>query len=271
MSEGGEDLVALYERFAEDLRAVRAEQRDLYERSGYSRLQRFFPYRAVRTSASRLGLDWERKRFMNPLLDDVEAEITYLRIRSLRPETVVEVSPFRGWSTTWMLRALRDNEAGELHSFDLLDDANRFVPGELTARWRLVVGDVRDRLGEMPERIGYLFIDSDHGREFAEWYLRELVPRLEEGAGASVHDIFHGRRAGRVSGEARVVLEWLAREDMDWYSPSRFGPGTLHERLLAVRVRLGLEEPIHTGDHDSMLFFRTPSPAVRNWRRVSET
>jgi predicted O-methyltransferase YrrM len=257
----GEDrarLPALYERYADDLRKVRAEQRALYERAGYSRLQGVAPYRAVRLAFRRMGLDWERRRFMNPQLDDIEAELTYLRIRERRPEVVVEVSPFRGWSTTWILRALRDNGAGSLVSFDLIPDAGRFVPADLAEPWTLVVGDVRDRISEMPESIDYLFIDADHRRPFAEWYLAELVPRVPAGSGASIHDIFHGSGPGRRSGEAKVVLEWFEQNDVAWFTPSRFGPGRVHDEIRAQRLLLGLEAPIHTGDHDSIAFFDAP-------------
>ena len=256
-----EDVVALYERYGEDLRRVRSEQRELYARVGYSRWQRFFAYRWVRTSFRRMGFDWERERFMNPQLDDIEAEITYLLVRDRRPRTVVEISPFRGWSTTWLLRALRDNGEGGLTSFDLHGDARRFVPDDLTGSWRLVVGDVRERIEEIPRRIDHLFLDADHRRPFAEWYIAELFPRVSPGAVVSVHDVFHGRGPARGSGEARVVLDWLDRSGVAWLTPSRFGPGRVHDRVQATRLGLGFAEPIHTGDHDSMVFF---SPGLRS-------
>jgi predicted O-methyltransferase YrrM len=208
-----------------------------------------------------MGLDWERERFMNPQLDDIEAEITYLLLRDRRPRTVVEISPFRGWSTTWMLRALRDNGEGSLTSFDLHSDARRFVPDELTGPWRLVVGDVRERVEEIPRRIDYLFLDSDHRRPFAEWYIAELFPRVSPGQVVSVHDIFHGRGPARGSGEARVVLDWLDRAGAEWVTPSRFGPGRVHDSVQAMRLGLGFAEPIHSGDHDSIVFF---SPGSRS-------
>lgn len=251
--------VSLYERYADDLRRVREEQRALYDRVGFSAWQRFAPYRWARTTMRRLGFDWERTRYMIPQLDDIEAELTYLRIREDRPRTVVEVAPFRGWSTTWILRALRDNEEGSLISFDRVDDARRFVPAELAhGHWTLVVGDVRDRMPDMPQSIDYLFIDADHRRQFAEWYLAELMPRAAPGAGVSIHDIFHGRGPGRSSGEAQAVLDWFNRSQVDWFTPSRFGPGTVHDRIQAQRLRLGLNPPIHYGDHDSIVFFKAP-------------
>ena len=190
---------------------------------------------------------------MNPQLDDVEAELTYLRIRALRPQAVVELGAFRGWSTTWILRALRDNGSGSLTSFDLVDDSRRFVPAELTDRWQLVVGDVRTRLAAIPERVDYLFVDADHGASFARWYLAELMPRVS--GGGSVHDVFHAPDPGRSGGEPAVVIEWLQQQGIAWMTPSRLAPGEVADRIAEVRRRLGFERQIHFGDHNSMVFF----------------
>ena len=64
----------------------------------------------------------EQRGFTAPKqLDDIEAELTYLRLRELRPAKVMELGTFHGWSTTWMLRALRDNGTGHLYSYDRVD------------------------------------------------------------------------------------------------------------------------------------------------------
>jgi len=248
-----QNCVALYERFADDLRGVRAEQRELYERSAHSPMTRLPPYRWSRTAARKAGLDWEKRRWINPQLDDIEAELTYLRIRDRRPEQVIEISPFRGWSTTWILRALRDNGTGNLVSFDLVEDSALFVPAELGGRWRLVIGDVREQLAEMPAEIDYLFLDSDHRAAFARWFVAELFPRLAPGAGVSVHDIFHSTKPR--SGEARVLLAWLEQTGTEWFTPSRLAPAGLHDEIQAQRRLLHFDAPIHSGDHDSMVFF----------------
>jgi predicted O-methyltransferase YrrM len=89
-------------------------------------------------------------------LDDIEAEITYLLLRELRPAAVVEIGTFHGWSTTWILRALRANDTGHLYSYDLVDHAVRSVPEDLSAdRWTFVHGDVRGHLQTMPDPVDY--------------------------------------------------------------------------------------------------------------------
>src|SRR6266540_3945006 len=175
-----ETVVRLYRTYADDLRVAREAQREL-------RYQ--YP--------------------LKPKLDDIEAELTYLAVREVRPATVVEIGAFHGWSTTWILRALRDNGAGHLTTFDLVDPATRTVPAALSEeRWTFVHGDVRRQLHRLPPRPGYVFVDAAHTAGFARWYTRRLLPRLADGTPVSVHDVYHGRRPWPVS-EGSVVLAWL--------------------------------------------------------------
>ena len=48
-------------------------------------------------------------------------QLTYLRIRHQKPELVWEISPNWGYSTIFLLSALKDNKAGQLISFDTWD------------------------------------------------------------------------------------------------------------------------------------------------------
>ena len=88
---------------------------------------------------------------MTPQLDDLEAEITYLLLRATKPAAVVELGTFHGWSTSWILSALRDNGSGHLHSFDLIDNVVRNVPAELAeGRWTFVQGDIKETVEQVP-------------------------------------------------------------------------------------------------------------------------
>jgi predicted O-methyltransferase YrrM len=225
----------LYRMYAEDLRAVIDQQRAFL-------------------AATRL----------TPQLDDVEAELTYLALRDHRPDAVMELGTLHGWSTTWILSALRDNGGGHLHSFDRVDTVLRTVPAELAAdRWTFVVGDVAVNLAAVPPNVGYLFVDADHGRRFARWYLAHLFPLVASGTPVSVHDVFHGRRA-RPWSEGAEVLRWLAAHDTAWFTAARrHAPATL-AALDEVRAELGLTGARVT-TVNPMIFFSLPSA-----RRSSE-
>lgn len=223
--------MALYRKYADDLRQVRAQQR--------------------------------RHRAANPdmrvQLDDLEAEITYLRLREQRPREVVEIGCLHGWSTTWILRALRDNGRGSLRTFDRIDDAARRVPADLAQRWTFVRGDVRNRLADMPASIDYLFLDAAHNARFARWYVQHLLAPLEPGTLVSVHDVFHSARPLPFS-EGSVLLRWLQRGGIEHFtaSPARSRP--VYVQLMSLRAELGLTDPVHSGRGNPMLFYAVPDP-----------
>lgn len=220
----------LYRRYAADLAAVIAQQREFH------------------------GANRGR---MTPQLDDLEAEITYLLLREYRPATVMELGTFHGWSTTWLLSALRDNGTGHLHSFDKIDNVVRNVPAELAAdRWTFVQGDMRTNLAKVPRDVGYLFVDADHGRRFGRWYVEHLFPAVPPGTPVSVHDVLRGRRA-RVWSEGAEVLAWLREGGVATFSASRKGAPEAFAHINELRTELGLDGARET-TRNPMIFFRLP-------------
>lgn len=177
---------------------------------------------------------------MTPQLDDIEAELTYLHLRELRPATVMELGAFHGWSTTWILSALRDNGTGRLHSFDRIDNVVRTVPSDLAqGRWTFVQGDVQKTLDAVPNDVDHLFVDADHGRRFGRWYLANLFPLMRSGTPVSVHDVFHGRTA-RILSEGREVVSWLAGHDVELFTAARRHSPEVFAALNEVRADLGI-------------------------------
>ncbi|GAU68781.1 O-methyltransferase [Streptomyces sp. NBRC 110611] len=226
-----EQIGSLYQKYQDDLRVVRDAQR-----------------RFLR----------DRGKSMRAQLDDFEAEMTYLLLRDLRPEVVVEVGTFYGWSTMWILSALRDNGVGHLYSFDIVDNVVRNVPKELSAdRWTFTKGDIREHPDKIPAGTDYLFIDADHGARFAHWYIEHLFPAVPAGTPTSVHDVFHGRRP-RPFSEGSVIVKWLAERNIEFLTPSTAKAPQVTEYLAAVKKELGLDEPVRDSDHNPMIFFNLP-------------
>ena len=220
----------LYRKYASDLAAVIEQQRAFHATN--------------------------RER-MTPQLDDIEAELTYLYLRALRPSTVMELGTFHGWSTTWLLSALRDNGTGHLHSFDKIDNVVHTVPAELSAdRWTFVHGDVRADLDAVPAGVDYLFVDADHGRRFGEWYLAHLFPLMRPGTPVSVHDVFHGRSA-RIWSEGAAVVAWLEQHRVPLFTAARKHAPAEFASLNEVRAELGITGARGT-TVNPMIFFALP-------------
>ncbi|OJG06219.1 MULTISPECIES: class I SAM-dependent methyltransferase [Pseudonocardia] len=216
-----------------------------------------------RTHADDLAMVIDRQRELladgtiTPQLDDVEAELTYLLLRHHRPSQVVEVGTYYGWSTTWILSALRDNGSGHLQSFDLVDHVCGTVPEELsTGRWTFHRGDLRETVEKVPADTGYLFVDADHGRRFARWYLEHLFGRIATGTPTSVHDVFHLPRA-RPFTEGSEVLRHLERSGTGWFTSSRAAAPRNLRALDAVRAELGITG-IRGTSRNPMIFFSMP-------------
>ncbi len=114
-------------------------------------------------------------------------EVLYLLVRISKPEKVVETGVAAGFSTAYLLQALRDNGKGTLFSVDVgnrvpeghrtesgaLDkswsvlegEIGLVVPAELRSNWQLTIGESRSTLSNLLTELGQIDVfwhDSDH-------------------------------------------------------------------------------------------------------------
>lgn len=154
--------------------------------------------------------------------DDVEAEITYMRVREAKPKHILELAPRAGYSTFFLLAAVRANGAGLVHSYDLEDLIQRKAlltalgedSEQLLGRvHRMEVGDARDVFplamaanapvhgrGERSDGpfFDYIFLDADHSAAFGQWLGQAILTRQAalqvhstRRTPVSIHDAFH--------------------------------------------------------------------------------
>jgi predicted O-methyltransferase YrrM len=130
-------------------------------------------------------------------------EALYLLMRSLNPEKVVETGVAWGFSSSYLLQALHDNDRGQLVSIDLpsltpkqRQDADGkgvhvyvpseeltgyIIPPELRSRWRLILGDSHVELPPLLEGwhpIDAFFHDSDHSAQTMTWEYQTAWPHI---------------------------------------------------------------------------------------------
>jgi predicted O-methyltransferase YrrM len=227
-AEIGLDLVRqLYRWHADDLRAAWRAQHDLRRRLPEMKTQ----------------------------LDDIEAEITYLLLRYFRPGHVVEIGSLHGWSTSWILRALHDNDNGRLTTLDLIDNATGNVPAALgEGRWEFRKGDARAHAPDWLSGLDYLFIDAAHSGGFARWYLSGIFPGLPPRTPVSVHDVFHRRKPLPLT-EGRGILRWLDRSGLAYFTAAPAKRAVTYHELVALRQALGIEGFPQNGCDNPMLWF----------------
>jgi hypothetical protein len=224
------NILGLYEKYRNDLMAVRREQLALF---------------SIREE---IGLV--------PQLCELEAEITYLRIRETKPSVVVEISPASGWSTSWILHALKDNGKGKLYSYDLVNDSTRVIPAQLALnRWQFHQGDIKQNIHLLPPSAEYLFIDSDHSAEFARWYMTTVFPMYPKGTKTSVHDILKWAHEPGWGEESLVLCSWLAENKIKCMTASRALKNYGYNAIMKTRQSLQLETTVQEADYNSMIFF----------------
>lgn len=212
------DLIALFRKYRDELAAIARPIRHQYFRMAHA------------GDGATFG--------------DVEGETLYVLVREFRPTLLFEISPNAGYSTNYLLAALTKNAHGMLHSFEL-ETTMRGLPTEQLIRgnqapeWdqsrlTLHLGDARETTPKIAGTVDFALIDSCHEAWFAEWYTREIFPRL---AGHTVVQdiVFHDRL--EPSGEAAFLWPYLQERRVPLVSI-----GAVERELAQLGVREGFAE-----------------------------
>lgn len=152
----------------------------------------------------------------------------YAISRLSRPNVVVETGVAAGYSSAFILQALRDNDLGHLYSIDIgkreFDDVTLptdreigwLVPHTLRRRWTLNIGSSSEKLKPLLDRLGEInlfYHDSEHSYE---------------------NMMFEFETAWEHLSTPGIILA----DNADWNKS--FRDFCLEKRLKVVRVMLGL-------------------------------
>ncbi len=128
-----------------------------------------------------------------------ELPVLYLIVRLIQPDCIIETGVSGGASSTYILRALHDNEKGKLYSIDLQPDnlpkgktSGWIVPQSLKSRWKLYIGDAKELLEPLLDDLGGIdcFIhDSLHTYEHMIWEFRTVWKYLGSCGFFLSHDV----------------------------------------------------------------------------------
>ncbi|MCI4329405.1 MAG: class I SAM-dependent methyltransferase [Thermoplasmata archaeon] len=161
----------------------------------------------------------------------------YLLVRASHPDKVVETGVASGFSTSYILQALKDVGRGSLCSLDLpvtrltgsvnadgvrekvhvrsVTETGQVIPDDLRDRWRLVVGSSTERLATLLEGLGkidFFFHDSDHSYQNMMFEYRTAWTRLAIGGVLASDDIDWNSSFFDFAKEAqRAPVKWVGR------------------------------------------------------------
>ena len=90
--------------------------------------------------------------------------------------------------------ALKRNGLHALHIMadipETVEMARQNVAFEFDSNIKTLAGYIQDTYKQQKwDEVDFLFIDADHGQQFAEWYFDNLFPLICEGVPIHVHDI----------------------------------------------------------------------------------
>mmetsp|Transcript_20088 Transcript_20088/g.40971 ORF Transcript_20088/g.40971 Transcript_20088/m.40971 type:complete len:295 (+) Transcript_20088:97-981(+) len=131
------------------------------------------------------------------LSDQLEIEMSYMRVREAKPALLFEISPSKGYSTFWLLNALERNGNGVMVSFDIQNLSMPELPLRFTSNrtlYTFVLGDVMAMLPSVLRRTGppnYAYLDSFHSKRFGCFFQTQLLEKMPRGSFVSAHDIYH--------------------------------------------------------------------------------
>lgn len=155
---------------------------------------------------------------MEGAIDLFDVHILCGLIKAFNVKRVMECSPNRGWSTTFIQMALP--EESEHRSFDI-ENYERIIRKNVArhvalGNWVFVKGDFTKTAAahlDFLKEVDLLFIDSDHSTRFAAWYLDEikLFESLKPGSLIHIHDVYPVGIEPAGFGESAYVLDWLQK------------------------------------------------------------
>lgn len=117
---------------------------------------------------------------------DIYAHLPRLHAEASRPEVqIIELGVRSGNSTAAFLLAA-DEQDGHVWSVDV-NSPN--VPYWTCERWTLTIGDDLDLIGELPDSVDVVFIDTTHAYQQTLDELRAYWPKVKPGGVVLLHDI----------------------------------------------------------------------------------
>jgi len=135
-------------------------------------------------------LDYKQEQSnLKGMFSKIDSEFLYSLVRHVKPQNIIEFSPYKGFTSMVIMRAATANNIKTLiTSYDLIEDSKGLDCEGLVTR-RLVVGDVKEQLKkEDLDDCDFLLVDSEHTKLFGAWYSSQLLPRLKPGTIICIHD-----------------------------------------------------------------------------------
>lgn len=131
----------------------------------------------------------EKPYDINYAIDFTTGLFLYSLIRVTKPEIVIETGTAYGFSSSFILQALENNETGELFSIDYVFNPwqtkymiGKAIPKNLRKRWTLIFGPSVDKLSDLlsSQKPDIFIHDSEHTYKNMLFEFETVFPHLNE-------------------------------------------------------------------------------------------
>lgn len=125
-------------------------------------------------------------------VDEDSSAVMYSMIRHFKPVSALSIGTWLGGSVCVIMAALIKNDKRfRYFASELLDDMRENTKKhciEKNGQAPTMIADITKNLSMLPRKIDFLFHDSDHDRETTQWVVKNVFPKLKDGALVIFHD-----------------------------------------------------------------------------------
>ena len=120
-------------------------------------------------------------------MDDGEALVLYGLVRAIKPNICLEIGTHKGFSTNYIIQALKDNGQGHLWTTDPFEYGAR---NTITFQDRIWCDFLSEKGCDvkLKDKIDFVFIDGFHTLDDVYPEIQNILPQLSENAVVVFHD-----------------------------------------------------------------------------------
>lgn len=115
----------------------------------------------------------------------LQGRLLKMLVQMARPESIIEVGTFSGYSALCMAEGLQSNDKGHLYTFEINDEQEPFTrqwieQSPWAERITFIIGDAAEEAQKLGKQFDFAFLDGDK-RTYVETY-EALLPLMTPGA-----------------------------------------------------------------------------------------
>ena len=125
-------------------------------------------------------------------IDDRSLSIIHAIVRKYKPKTCLEIGTWLGGSTCTILFALLKNKKKFKFIASEIEDGLRIATKEnvlrVCGKVPQLIGDITKEFDKVPQGLDFLLSDTNHDEETIDSIIKNIFPKLKDGAWVIFHD-----------------------------------------------------------------------------------